>query len=167
MNRFATLAEIQERFFIIKYSISEVLNIVDIDYIDFLLSFTACLFTTAIESDLEFDNRTLESITKWIKYFKGDEDVLGQLDKGKTRLDKAYNFFKGITTILLRELTLRDMVRNAVQRNMSQLLNVINAVVMQISTSLLLDKELLVIIDDLEKIPDVNRADRLFNQAGA
>ena len=92
LNRFSSLPEIQERFFIIKYSISEVLNIVDIDYIDFLLSFAACLFTNAVESDLEFDIGTLETITKWIKYFKGNEDDLAQLDKGRARKDKAYNF---------------------------------------------------------------------------
>lgn len=166
LNRFAADREIKSRFLIIKYSISQVLNILDIDYIDFLLSFAACLYTLSSESGIEFDTSTLNLIGKWIKFFKGDDKNLENLDSGESKKEKIYNFFKGITSILIRELTLRESVRSAIKRNINQLVNVINNLVTHINTSLPGDKALLIIIDDLEKIPDVTRADQLFIQAG-
>lgn len=68
---------------------------------------------------------------------------------------------------MLRELTLRDNIRSAVKRNVTSLVDLINNIVTHIRANLPEGKELLVIIDDLEKIPDVKKADDLFIQAGS
>jgi hypothetical protein len=80
----------------------------------------------------------------------------------KTRI---YAFFKNITSILLRELTMRDAVRDAIKRNITSLANIINSLVNEIQSKLD-NKKLLIVIDDLEKIPDINKAENLFVQAG-
>jgi hypothetical protein len=166
LNRFAFLPEIQKHFFVIKYSISEALNIIDIDYIDFLLSFAATLFIKASEAQITFNNAILSVIEKWVSYFKGDVTEFAELDQGKSKIERIVHFFTNISTILLRELALRDKVRETIGHNITQLVNVINALVAHVRSNLPDGKELLIIIDDLEKIPDVNRADRLFNEAG-
>lgn len=166
LNRFANDTEIKRRFFVLKYSISEVLNILDIDYMDFLLSLAACLYTRSLDAGIRFDSGTLDRVSQWIAYFKeGAEDLQG-LGQGKTKKARVSHFFRGIITILLRELTLREAVRNAVKRNINQLVEIINALVTEIRVSLKNGKDLLIIIDDLEKIPDILRADQLFVQAG-
>lgn len=167
LNRFVTFPEIEEKFFVIKYSISEVLNILDIDYIDFLLSLAAILYTSAMDAQLEFENSTLSIAANFIDYFKEGKEDLISFDSGRSLKTKVYNFFTGVTTILLREVTLRDKFRKSIQRNITQLVNLINDLILQIKTSLPGNKELLIVIDDLEKIPDVARADKLFNQAGS
>ena len=166
LNRLAADPDIEQHFFVVKYGVRDVLNLIDIDYLDFLLSFGAVLFTQAIEGDIEFQPGTLDRISKWITFAKGEERALETLDAGRGKRQKAYNFFKQVLTILVREISLRQTVRNSIQRNLSELVEVINLTIDQIRASLPGGKELLVIIDDLEKIPDVERADRLFNQAG-
>jgi hypothetical protein len=59
-------------------------------------------------------------------------------------------------------VSLRETVRKSIQRNISELVEVINLTIDQIRASLPTGKALLVIIDDLEKIPDVQRAESLF-----
>jgi hypothetical protein len=167
LNRLAANAEIQRRFFVVKYSIRDVVNIIDIDYVDFLLSFAALLFTRAYEAKIKFQPTLLSKIVSWIDFAKSGENIPRDLNGGRGNLQKAYNFFKRIVTILVREITLREAMRKSVQRNLSELVEVINLTIDQIQTSLPSGKELLVIIDDLEKIPDIERADRLFNQAGS
>lgn len=166
LNRFSVDPEIREKFFVIKYSISETLNIIDIDYIDFLLSFAACLYIKASDEGIGFSGPVLKTLEKWIGYFKsgmGDNWV----DEGKkeTGAKKILHFFNRVSVILLREFTLRDNVKKAIQRNINGLVDVINALVAYINSNVG-KKELLVIIDDLEKIPDIARSEELFIKAG-
>jgi hypothetical protein len=165
LNRLVSEKKIQDNFFLIKYSISEVLNIIDIDYIDFLLSFTATLYMKANDEGIVFGKEISKSIEKWIEYFKNsnkDFEKIGEELPSKTRI---YAFFKNITSILLRELTMRDAVRDAIKRNITSLANIINSLVNEIQSKLD-NKKLLIVIDDLEKIPDINKAENLFVQAG-
>jgi hypothetical protein len=166
LNRLAADQDIQKRFFVVKYGVRDVLNIIDIEYLDFLLSFSAVLFTRAVEGKIKFQPGTINRISGWIAFAKAEEGALQSLDAGKSMLDKVYNFFKSILSILAREVTLRQAVRQSIQRNISELVEVSNLTINQVRASLPSGRELLVIIDDLEKIPDVERAERLFNQAG-
>ena len=72
-----------------------------------------------------------------------------------------YNFFKAMLSILVREVTLREAVRKSIQRNISELVEVINLTIDQLRASLPSGVEPLGIIDDLERILDVERAERL------
>lgn len=165
LNRFSVLPEIRNRFFVIKYSISDILNIIDIDYIDFLLSFAAYLYIKASDAGVSFTSETLKILERWIKYFKGSYADWEDEKKASGTAKKIYNFFNRVSVILLRELALRDKVRETIQRNINGLVNVINTLITSIDVALD-DKELLVIIDDLEKIPDIQKAEELFISAG-
>ncbi|HLP45542.1 MAG TPA: hypothetical protein VK469_06335 [Candidatus Kapabacteria bacterium] len=167
LNRFSNLPEIKEKFFVVKYSISEILNIIDIDYIDFLLSFAAYLYIKSSDEGISFTAPVLKVVEKWVNYFKsGMEDETWEGEKKAPSIAKGiYNFFNRISMILLRELTLRDKVRQTIQRNIASLVNVINVLVTHIASQLE-GRELLVIIDDLEKIPHIGKAEELFIKAG-
>jgi hypothetical protein len=171
LNRFSVLPEIQERFFVIKYSISEILNIIDIDYIDFLLSFAAYLYLKASDAGVSFTGGVLKNVEKWVNYFKKDIkgkqhiEVLDEETRSVSPAKRIYNFFNRVSMILLRELALRDKVRETIARNINGLVTVINMLVGAIDSKLG-DQELLIIIDDLEKIPDITKAEKLFVDAG-
>jgi hypothetical protein len=165
LNRFSLLQEIRERFFVIKYSISEILNIIDIDYIDFLLSFAAYVYIKASDEGISFTGGVLKSLEKWINYFKPGIKGLEEEERSKSAAKTIYNFFNRVSVILLRELALRDKVRDAIKRNINGLVTVINTLVTYVNSQLG-DKELLIIIDDLEKIPDITKAEALFINAG-
>ncbi|MCX6581283.1 MAG: hypothetical protein NT166_13990 [Candidatus Aminicenantes bacterium] len=167
LNRFSNLPEIKEKFFVVKYSISEILNIIDIDYIDFLLSFAAYLYIKASDAGISFTEPVLKTVEKWVNYFKSgmEGENWEEENAAPSIARRIYNFFSRVSMILLRELALRDKVRETIQRNIASLVEVINALVTHI-TSQLEDKELLVIIDDLEKIPHIGKAEELFIKAG-
>ena len=165
LNRFSLLPEIREKFFVIKYSISEILNIIDIDYIDFLLSFAAYVYIKASDEGISFTGGVLKNLEKWINYFKPGIESLEEEEKSRSAAKKIYNFFNRVSVILLRELALRDKVRDAIKRNINGLVTVINTLVTYVNSELG-DKELLIIIDDLEKIPDITKAEALFFNAG-
>ena len=165
LNRFSILPEIEGKFFVVKYSISEILNIIDIDYIDFMLSFAAYLYIKASDSGISFTGGILKSLEKWMNYFKSGMDSPEEIKKTKSTAKKIYDFFNRVSVILLRELALRDKAREAIKRNINGLVTVINTLVTYINSELG-DKELLVVIDDLEKIPDITKAEELFINAG-
>jgi hypothetical protein len=165
LNRFSVEPEIQERFFVIKYSISEILNIIDIDYIDFLLSFAAYLYLKASDEGISFTSPVLKTVEKWVKYFKSEMKDWKEETRARSIAKGIYDFFNRVSVILLRELALRDQVKKTIQRNINGLLSVINTLVTYIDSQLG-DKELLIIIDDLEKIPDIKKAEDLFINAG-
>lgn len=165
LNRFSVDPEIRKEFFVIKYSISEILNIIDIDYIDFLLSFAACLYIKASGEGVGFSGPVLKILEKWIGYFKSGMDDWEDEDKKISGAKKILAFFNRVSVILLREFTLRDNVKKAIKRNINGLVDVINALVAYINSNVG-EKELLVIIDDLEKIPDIARSEELFIKAG-
>ncbi|RMG25778.1 MAG: hypothetical protein D6732_22045 [Methanobacteriota archaeon] len=166
LNRLAEDPQLQKHFFIVKYRIVEALNITDIDYLDFLMSFAAILFTRASEAHIEFEEPFLKKISRWIQFISGKVPEIQESQKSRDLKGKTLSFFKRIMTILLREVALRDALRQSAGRNITELLEVINSIIREIQTRLPKGKQLLVIIDDMEKIPDVNRADALFNQAG-
>ncbi|RMI17499.1 MAG: hypothetical protein D6681_03305 [Calditrichaeota bacterium] len=166
LNRLAEDPKLQQRFFIVKYRIVEALNITDIDYLDFLMSFAAILFTRAAEARIEFEGSVLKRLSGWIQFISGKVPELQEAQKGRELKKRTLQFFQRIMTILLREIALRDALRESVGRNITELLEAINLIIQEIQTRLPKGKQLLVIIDDMEKIPDVNRADALFNQAG-
>jgi hypothetical protein len=166
LNRLVADEATQKRFFVVKYGVREVLNIIDIEYLDFLLSFGAVLFTRAVEGKIKFQPGMIDKISGWVAFAKGEGEALQSLDAGRNKREKVYNFFKSVLSILVREVSLRQTVRQSIQRNISELVEVINLTIEQIQASLPSGQELLVVIDDLEKIPDVERAERLFNQAG-
>ncbi len=166
LNRFASLKEIRDKFLVIKYSISEILNIIDIDYIDFLLSFVAYLYIKASDEGISFTPQVLKSIEGWMDYFKSGVKDFDPEPEEINPAKKIYRFFKRVSVILLRELTLRDNIREIVRRNITSLMKVIDTLIQFIATRLD-EKELLIIIDDLEKIPDITRAEKLFIDAGS
>jgi len=166
LNRLAEDEKLKEHFFIVKYRIIDVLNITDIDYLDFLLSLAAMLFTRAVEHKISFDTSVLNRLSQWIQFVTQKVPELETIQHGKDRKKKTFQFFQRILTILLRETFLRESLRESTKRNITDLLNVINLIIDKIQEQLPGDKHLLVIIDDMEKIPDVSRANALFNEAG-
>ncbi len=166
LNRLAADTEIQSRFLVVKYSAREKLNILDIDYLDFLLSLAATLFIESANKGIAYQSTILDKFSKWIGYVKQGEGVPQDLDAGRAKSAKVKHFYERILTVLVREVAVRDAVRKSVERNITELVNVINLIVEGIRTELKAGRELLVIIDDLEKIPDLDRAEKLFRQAG-
>jgi signal recognition particle GTPase len=165
LNRLSEMPEINEKFFVVKYSILNVLDIIGIDYIDFLLSFASCLYIKASDAGISFSGGILKSLEKWINKFKSNMEDWKEEVKARSTAKGIYNFFIRVSIILPREPALRDEVRTAVKPDINGLATMINTLVTYINSQLG-DKELLIIIDDLEKIPGIKKAEELFINAG-
>ncbi len=165
LNRLVADEEISERFFVVKYSIFEVLDILDITYIDLLVSIGAMVFKKAIHKRLRIAPDLLNRLESWKKTITErisiDEGTAGA--GVEARLDA---FFLNLTTRLKMEHTTRQIVREIIEPRVSEMIDIINRIIDGTRLSLPPDKDLLIIIDDLEKIPDIEKAKTLYHDTG-
>ncbi|MFH1859895.1 MAG: hypothetical protein ABH870_02610 [bacterium] len=161
LNRLAADPDITQRFFVVKYSIFDVLDILDINYIDVLVSMGAQVFMEAVRSNLKIPPELLESLEKWkkniVERMNMDEKISGMELSG---------FFLNLTAKIKMEHTTREIIRDIVGKKVSEFISLINQLIDKIRLSLPPDKNLLIIIDDLEKIPDINKAKTLYYDSG-
>ena len=167
LNKLASLPEIYNKFFLVKFSVAKTLNILDLEYIDLLISIIGKLLTKFYEENLKLDNVVLNRAKDWIlKVNSGLKGDISLYDEKSDLVDGVFSFFKKATSFLAKEILMRNEVRNALKRNITELLELTNAIISGIKNKLPADKEILIIIDDLEKIPDVKKAEEIFTKAG-
>lgn len=143
------------------------MNILDLEYIDLLISIIGKLLAKFQEEKLKLDDVVLNRAKDWIlKVNAGLKGDVALYDEKSNLVDGVFSFFKKATVFLAREILMRDKVRDALKRNITELLELTNAIISGIKNKLPADKEILIIIDDLEKIPDVQKAEEIFTKAG-
>jgi hypothetical protein len=65
LNRLIADEEMKERYFIVHYSVREVLDIAGLDYTDLLLSVGAQVFAKAIDEKVKLRKRLLDELNRW------------------------------------------------------------------------------------------------------
>lgn len=167
LNRLAADQEILKHFLVIKYNVQDVVNLVDkgTDYTDFLLSLCSVLFTR-VSQDL-LTEPVLRRAQQWIEDIAGNEGLERlQIQSEDPLWKRISGFFENIVTVLTLEINTRARLRQLVGRNLSELIKLINFLIDRVQDQLEdSSRELLVIVDDLEKIPDVNLTRQLFVDA--
>jgi len=165
LNRLANEPKIKEKFLVVKYSVKETLDIYKINYIDLLISIGAKIFTEAVKNKVKIDKKLIKELTEWkntiIEKTKIEEAEAGVETKATLSV-----FWASLTARLKREHTTRDAVRTLIEPKLSELMELINLIVDTIKAGLPQGKDLLVIIDDLEKIPNIEDASRLYHDTG-
>ncbi len=167
LNRLAADPEIIKQFLVVKYNVQDVVNLVDrgTDYTDFLLSLCSVLFTR-VSQDL-LTEPVLKRAQRWIEDISSNEGLERLQIRSEDPLWKRVSgFFENIVTVLTLEINTRAHLRDLVGRNLSELIKLINFLIERVQAQLEdSNRELLVIVDDLEKIPDINLTRQLFVEA--
>jgi hypothetical protein len=168
--------DIKNNFFSVKYSIKDVLDPNDTDHIDLLLSLTLQAVIAAQESRVKIDKKLTEKLKQLAGELQGVVAREEETSRKKTRKTGAEakagigltNLMLWFKTEFFARLQIENETRESVRRyykpRMTDFLNTINDLLRLLQVSL--NKSLLVLIDDTDKIEPPERALEVFSDNG-
>lgn len=175
LNRLAARPEIQARYAVVKFSVLKVLDVVDLDYIDLLFQSAAITFNrlvSAASEPLELAPDTIGLLDRWRRTVSeriaDSSQGMGTEVEAGGGLDVLKVFFARFQGRLQVEHTTRKITREAIEPRLSDFLRTLEVFYGEIDLALASrGQRLLLILEDLDKIPDVEKARVLFSEKGA
>jgi len=148
---------LKDQFFVVDYSVKNVLNLFDVSYVDVLFSLAVRLIRAATERQVEVKEELLRHILDFTKEVskevvieeRGDVDVGAELNFYVVKLEGKVG----------KETSTRTLVREKVEPRLSDLLENVDLLRREIERAT--GKRVLVIVEDLDKA-DLARARELF-----
>jgi hypothetical protein len=158
LNRLAADEEIRQKFFVVKYSVKEVCDVENLNYVDVLFSIGAQLFLQYVDSGRELRPELMADLEVWkssiVERVSEEERSFGTLIGGGVQ-----GFFFSMLAKISAEDTTRKIIREVIEPRLSELIEKINLIVADIEGRE--GKSVLVIIDDLDK-PKLEQATEIF-----
>lgn len=136
---------LSDRYFVVLFSIAETIEMSDVNHINILFAIGVNLMLEAEARQVEIPQSTKDTLDKWFAKHTRTESTGIQ-----TEISQGFNLFKLISTKLKVDSTVRYEIKHEFERKISELvaqLNIIAAAIQAVTK-----KEILVIIDDLDKI---------------
>lgn len=174
LNRLAADPAIQQRFAVVEFSVQDALELTDIDHVDLLFTMLAKTFEVLSESGapLGLRDHTVRALEGWRsqvieKMEESSEGASGELSAGGGG-EGLLGFFGKFGGRLRFERTTRQATRQVIKPRIGEFLGHVRDFF--IDTQVALDthtgKRLLVLVEDLDKLPDVGQAEALFLDTG-
>ena len=157
LNRLAADVDINDKFFIVKYSVKEVCDVNNLNYVDVLFSIGAQLYLQYIDSGNELKPELIEQLEGWkhsIEKISEEETSIAATVEGGLR-----TFFLSVLARIRSEDTTRKTIREIIEPRLSDLIDKINLIIANIESNE--KKKVLVLIDDLDK-PRLKQAKEIF-----
>jgi len=158
LNRLSELLE--NDLLIVPFSIRDKLNLYDIEYSDILLIVAAEIYKKVSEN-VELSKELSGYLDTWSEKVIENEKSLGLSGEVKTGFSA---FFLNITGKMKTEASTREVTRKVIQPQLSDLIYAVNKIITEAEEKL--DKKILVIIDDLDKV-NLEKGEELFYKHGA
>jgi hypothetical protein len=158
LNRLAADEEINQKFFVIKYSVKDVCDVNNLDYVDVLFSVGAQLYIQYIDAGKELRPELIEALEGW----KNDivEQVRDEIASFETSMEAGLKaFFLSVLAKIRTEDSTRKTIRTKIEPRLSELIDKINMITADIEGKE--KKKVLVLIDDLDK-PGLDQAKKIF-----
>jgi len=137
--------QIQDRYFVVFFSISDMIEMSDVNHINILFAIAVCLMDEADKQNVKISHSTKESIENW--FAKRTRTETSNISAATSA---GFNLFKIIAGKLKVDATIRDEIRQEFIRKTSELVEQINIIASTIRAAC--KKETIVIIDDLDKL---------------
>lgn len=150
LNRLAADPEILKKFVVVKYSVFDVLDPNDIRFIDLLFSIAAKTYARALDEGLPLAPSLFERLKSWrqtIQITKIDKEEAEGEVKGKLKA-----FFLEALGRLQRGVESKKEVREVLEPRLTDLMEITNTILDEVRLALP-GKDILLIIDDIEKAP--------------
>lgn len=161
LNQLMADDEIQKDYFVIHYSVKQVLDTAGLDYIDLLVSIGAQTYLKAQEMGLMDRDSLLNELDKWRSTIEKEVEK-GFTTGGEGGISAGLaNFFNQLLIKLKIEYTNRIKIRQTLQLRMAEMIDIINLIMNEVK--LKSGNDVLVAIDDLDK-PDLKIAEEIFYQ---
>lgn len=163
--------DLQDSFLVINFSVMEELDPVHLQYIELFIVTMERLFTKAQEANLKIQTSLLKSIQHWlqtkeieeirVKYNIGAELELGS--DSTVGIPYLQKFFAKFKATAKSSRSLKEVLKTNVEPKLSDLITLCNDLIREIRLALAENgkEDLLIIIEDLDKIP-LDRARNLF-----
>jgi len=159
---FKLISELGDGFFVVYYSVSEVLDINDVSHIDVLFSIVSRMLKEAVEQEVKIGEDVQKRLNNWGK--KITETVTKE-ESSEASMGAGINFFVNLMARIKNEDTTRKELRREIEPRISELIDIINDLTVEIERHFSFKKQVLVIVDDLEKIEYVERAKFIFQRS--
>jgi len=163
LNKLAADPDIQQKFFIVQFSIKDELNIADLTYTDLLVAMGARLYAVA-EKALRLNGKLKKDLDEWSAEVSR---VWSKTDQAEVKVEAGISaFFLKATGLLRTGFEDKQEFRKRFEPRIPQLIDIINRVIAAIETHPEAEnQEVLLILDDLDK-PTVDVAKDLFINKG-
>lgn len=148
--------EMRDKFFIVHFSVLDLLDNNDINYTDVLFSILTKIMEKCQDEVCDLSPSLIERTKKWGKSITKTEVHEDKLEDGAGFSLPVY--FVELLARMKSETTTRQEIREEIQPRVSELINLINDIIAEIERS---GRQVLVIIDNLEKC-DSEKALNLF-----
>lgn len=145
-------------FFIVKYNVLDLLDQNDVKYIDVLLSVLTKLFEKAQEDKIKLGDSLSKRADEWSSSIT--KTTISEKGKGLELKAKIPFYLLEIMGRIKNERTTRVEIRKQIEPRVSELISLINDTIAEIEKN---DKQILVIIDNLEKIESDNALKLFYN----
>lgn len=160
LNRLLADPQIQQTFLVVPFSLADVLDPLDLGYVDLLVAIEAGLYRAARQAGVQIDERLAGLLEK---FWLPQEEPVGFLRPERISpaelLDLWFEGLVGPYGKLRLEAVTREYLRRALAHRVSELVTHIAYLVGLVRTQL--QRSILVAIDDLDK-PDIATAQELF-----
>jgi GTPase SAR1 family protein len=145
-------------FIIVKYNVLDLLDQNDVTYIDVLLSILTKLFEKAQEDEVKLEDSLSKRADEWSSSITKTRTTKNR--KGLEFKAKIPFYLLEIMGRIKNESTTRKEIRKQIEPRVSELISLINDTIAEIEKN---DKQILVIIDNLEKIESDNASELFYN----
>lgn len=134
-----------EQYFVVFFSISDTIEMSDVNHINILFSIAVNLMYEAERNQVQIPATTKDTFYKWFA-----EQTKTEINTNTAENSVGFDLFKIIAGKLKADAVIRQEIKQKFERKVSELIARINeiAAVVQINSQ----KEIVVIIDDLDKI---------------
>jgi len=157
LNRLEADDEISKRFFIVKYSVKDVCDVNNLNYVDVLFSMGAQLYIRYIAAGKELQPELIKELEGWGSSI---EHEMGKIKSASVSMKGGIEaFFLSLQAKIKSEHTTRETIRKQIEPKLSELIDKINLIIADIEGKE--GKNVLVIIDDLDK-PSLKQAKEIF-----
>ena len=146
------------KFFIVKYSVKDLCDVHNLNYIDVLLSIGAQLYIQYTEAGKELRPELEDALIGWKKR------IVEKITEESASIEASVEggiktFFLSVMAKIKSEDVTRSIIRDTIEPNLSDLIDKINLIIADIEGKE--KKKVLVLIDDLDK-PSLEQAKSIF-----
>jgi AAA ATPase domain len=133
-------------YFVVFFSIAETIEMSDVNHINILFAIAVNMMLKAEKSQVDIPKSTKDSLCKWFAKrtrIESETPISAEVSVG-------FDLFKIISGKLKTEASIRDELKIEFERNISGLVSQLNTIASIIQAAV--KKEILIIIDDLDKL---------------
>jgi energy-coupling factor transporter ATP-binding protein EcfA2 len=160
LNKLTSL--LSDKFFIVRFSIAQSLNLYDINYVDVILAMALKLFQKAHEHKVKINKSLLQDVFDWLTKEIAKEVII--------EIPKEASLSANINLLAVKiegkfggETLSRTIMREKIEPRLSELMERINLTIDEIKRKT--NKYVLIIVEDIDKA-DLDKSRHLFFEHG-